>query len=121
MLTAAEKWKRGERLRRRHNPAAAVAGKGREGEEGEGGRRRRRRERRKRKRRKRKRRRRVPLATGASLGPGTVARSVGRTRESDGRKRGGERSWNEKLNLLYIFVCIDFKEKPEKLRRRERN
>jgi hypothetical protein len=95
-------------------PAAAVAGKGREGEEGEGGRRTRR-------RRKRKRRRRAPPATAASLGPGTVARSVGRTRESDGRKRGGERSWNEKPNLLYIFVCIDFKEKSEKLRRRERS
>jgi hypothetical protein len=96
-------------------PAAAVAGKGREGEEGEGGRRTRRR------RRKRKMRRRAPPATAASLGPGTVARSVGRTRESDGRKRGGERSWNEKPNLLYIFVCIDFKEKSEKLRRRERS
>jgi hypothetical protein len=97
-------------------PAAAVAGKGREEEEGEAGRRRRRRRRRK----KRKRRRRAPPASTASLGPGTVARSVGRTRESDERKRGGEISWNEKPNLLYIFVCVDFKEKPEKLRRRER-
>jgi hypothetical protein len=42
-------------------------------------------------------------------------------RESDRRKRGGERSWNEKLNLLYIFVCVDFKEKPKKLRRRKRS